>query len=69
MGYFGTKYISVFALEGIMHNVGGANMRGGLLNNVHKLSNGLKYLGKMNMLQYLVLGDHGENDLNLERSS
>lgn len=30
-GKRGAKYISVLALEGLKHNVGGENMRGGLL--------------------------------------
>ena len=31
LGVYGTKYISTLALDGLKHNVGGENMRGGLL--------------------------------------
>ncbi|GFH56806.1 hypothetical protein CTEN210_13282 [Chaetoceros tenuissimus] len=65
MGCFGTSYLSALALEGMKHNVGGANMRGGLLNNVHELPKELRCLGKINTFQYLVLGTHGDNDNDL----
>lgn len=64
MGYFGAKYINILALEGMKYNVGGENMRGGLLNNVYDNTQICKFFVERNMLQNLVVFDHGENDLN-----
>lgn len=62
MGLYGTQYISALALEGMKDNVGGVNMRGGLLDDVYK--DILIQNSEINMLQCLALYNYGGKSLN-----